>query len=164
MVPPIDPGTCKRLQSLGIAAGEVGETRSAGILPVTKFRDFREVEAIARTIRELLEYERTDLAHLGEATHIRRAFPEWADDSAAIAKATFDRVSGTGDPHRGFGLGYVFDVALQDSLHAAEFEIYSANGFLRTKIFDGRREHLPSPPPHYQKGTSIVCKLESAGG
>lgn len=211
-IPPVDREVSNQLKSLGVIPGSPAGETSVGVIPVTRFRNFPEVEEISSTVRELLEYDRTDLAHLGEATfmviselcgnavehsasnfssyvaaatqperpgtliiaiadlgigipeHLRRAFPEWADDSAAIAKATFDHVSGTGDPHRGFGWGHVFDAALQKSLHAAEFEIYSANGFLRTKIFDGHRDHWPSPPPQYRKGTSIVCKLESADG
>lgn len=210
-IPPADREASNQLKSLGVIHGSPDDRTSLGVIPVTKFRDFPEVEEISSAVRELLEYDRTDLAHLGEATfmviselcgnavehsasnfssyvaaatqqerpgtliiaiadlgigipeHLRRAFPEWADDSAAIAKAMFDHVSGTGAPHRGFGWGHVFDVVLQASLHAAEFEIYSANGFLRTKICDGRRDHWPSPPPHYRKGTSIICKLESAG-
>lgn len=100
---------------------------------------------------------------IGIPEHVRHAYPEWSDDSHAIALATYEGVSGTGDPHRGYGYFHVFDKVLSTSLHAAEFEIHSANGFLRTRLFDGRRTHEPAfPPPRYRRGTAIVCKLVSA--
>jgi hypothetical protein len=177
---------------------------------IARLDDHNQVEEVAGKTRELLEYHRPRLAHLGDATfmaiselcnnavehgasrfpayaaaaadpncpanltiaiadlgigipeHLRQAYPEWSDDSAAIAKATYDGVSGTGDSHRGFGYHHIFDEILRASLHAAEMEIYSANGFLRTRFFDGRRTYEPSPPPQYRKGTAVVCRLVSA--
>lgn len=68
----------------------------------------------------------------GHPEHIRQRYPEWSDDGWAIAYATEERVSGTGDPHRGFGFSAVFEAALTSSLSAARMDILSANGFCRT--------------------------------
>lgn len=209
---PSDPHARRQLEVLGAIedAEADAEESEAKILPIAPLKEFNDVEKVAGQTRELLEYERPHLAHLGDATfmaigelcnnavehgasrfpayaaaaaqpdcpsnltiaiadlgigipeHLRQAHPEWSDDSAAIARATYEGVSGTGDPQRGFGFHHIFDAILKASLHAAEIEIYSANGFLRTKFFDGRRIHEPSPPPQYRKGTSVVCRFVSA--
>lgn len=208
---PENPDARRQLEILGVT--EPGSDPGSGgdkVLPITRFEEYLQIEETARTIRELLEDHRPELAHLGAATfmalselcnnavehsasrfpsyvaaaadpncasnltiaiadlgigipeHLRQVYPEWSDDSSAIAMATFDGVSGTDEPHRGFGFHHVFDKVLKTSLHAAEIEIYSANGFLRTKFYDGRRTFQPSPPPQYRRGTSIVCRFVSA--
>jgi hypothetical protein len=93
---------------------------------------------------------------IGIPEHIRQRFPEWSEDSAAIAHATQPAVTGTGDPHRGFGFSSVMEAALTASLHAARMDIYSANGFCRSQVVQEETKIEAYPASNYRRGTWIA--------
>lgn len=98
---------------------------------------------------------------VGIPEHIRQRYPEWSDDGWAIAHATEERISGTGDPHRGFGFSAVFEAALTRSLSAAKMDILSANGFCRTQSVQEDRKTEALPATRYRRGTWITYDLVS---
>jgi anti-sigma regulatory factor (Ser/Thr protein kinase) len=98
---------------------------------------------------------------MGIPEHIRQRYPEWSDDSAAIAHATESSITGTGDPHRGIGFSAVMEAALTASLHAARMNIYSANGFFRLQIVQESRKPEIFPASNYRRGTWITYDLVS---
>jgi hypothetical protein len=98
---------------------------------------------------------------LGVPEHIRQRYPEWSDDGWAIAHATDDRVTGTEDPHRGFGFSSVFEAALTRSLHAAQMDLLSANGFCRVQIVQEKRKVEVFPASRFRRGTWIAYDLIS---
>ncbi len=98
---------------------------------------------------------------IGIPEHIRQRFPEWSEDSAAIAHATQPAVTGTGDPHRGFGFSSVMDAALTASLHAARMDIYSANGFCRSQVVQEETKIEAYAASNYRRGTWISYDLVS---
>lgn len=98
---------------------------------------------------------------MGIPEHIRQRYPEWSDDSAAIAHATELSITGTGDPHRGIGFSAVTEAALTASLHAARMDIYSANGFFRLQVVQENRKPEIFPASNYRRGTWITYDLVS---
>lgn len=98
---------------------------------------------------------------MGIPEHIRQRYPEWSDDSAAIAHATEPSITGTGDPHRGIGFSAVMEAALTASLHAARMNIYSANGFFRLQVVQEQRKPEIFPASNYRRGTWITYDLIS---
>jgi hypothetical protein len=98
---------------------------------------------------------------LGVPEHIRQRYPEWSDDGWAIAHATEERVTGTNDPHRGFGYSSVFEAALTNSLHAAQMDLLSANGFCRVQIVQEKRKVEVFPATRFRRGTWIAYDLIS---
>lgn len=179
------------------------------IVPVTRMKEFGEVEEIAEKTREVLEYQLTDVSPLGEATfmavselcnnavdhgdnslgayaavrrvsnprrqvsvaigdigigvpeHIRQQYPEWSDDGWAIAHATSEGVSGTGDRHRGIGFSAVMEAALTRSLHAARMDILSASGFCRLQSVQESPKVEVFPASRFRRGTWITYDLVS---
>jgi hypothetical protein len=99
---------------------------------------------------------------IGMPEHIRQRYPEWADDSFAIAKAMGPQISGTGDPHRGNGFPETFEAALVSSLSAARLDVHSANGFVRTNIVQETRKIETFPAAAYKRGTWITYDLVAA--
>lgn len=98
---------------------------------------------------------------IGMPEHIRQRYPEWSEDGWAIAHATEDRISGTGDPHRGFGFSSVLEAALTASLHSARMEILSASGFCRVHVVQEQRRVEVFPATRYRRGTWITYDLVS---
>jgi hypothetical protein len=98
---------------------------------------------------------------IGIPEHIRQRFPEWSDDGWAIAHATEDRVTGTNDPHRGIGFSAVLEAALTTSLHAAQMNILSANGFCRVQTVQEKRKVEVFPAARFRRGTWITYDLIS---
>jgi len=98
---------------------------------------------------------------VGIPEHIRQRYPEWSDDGWAIAHATEDRITGTGDPHRGFGFSAILESALTTSLHAAQMTLLSANGFCRVQLVQEQRKVEVFPAPKYRRGTWITYDLIS---
>jgi hypothetical protein len=98
---------------------------------------------------------------LGVPEHIRQRYPEWSDDGWAIAQATEERVTGTNDPHRGFGFSSVFEAALTNSLYAARMDLLSANGFCRVQIVQEQRKVEVFPAARFRRGTWIAYDLIS---
>lgn len=98
---------------------------------------------------------------LGVPEHIRQRYPEWSDDGWAIAHATEERVTGTNDPHRGFGFSSVFEAALTSSLHAARMDLLSANGFCRVQTVQEKRKVEVFPATRFRRGTWIAYDLIS---
>lgn len=98
---------------------------------------------------------------VGIPEHIRQRFPEWSEDSSAIAHATQAGVTGTGDPHRGIGFSAVMEAALTASLHAARMDIYSANGFCRTQVVQEDTKIEAYAASNYRRGTWIAYDLVS---
>jgi hypothetical protein len=98
---------------------------------------------------------------LGVPEHIRQRYPEWSDDGWAIAHATEERVTGTNDPHRGFGFSSVFEAALTSSLHAARMDLLSANGFCRVQSVQETRKVEVFPATRFRRGTWIAYDLIS---
>lgn len=97
----------------------------------------------------------------GIPEHIRQRYPEWSEDSAAIAHATESGITGTGDPHRGIGFSAVMEAALTASLHSARMDIYSANGFFRLQVVQESRKPEIFPASNYRRGTWITYDLVS---
>lgn len=110
--------------------------------------------------RQMLSIAISDLG-LGVPEHIRQRYPEWSDDGWAIAHATDDRVTGTNDPHRGFGFSSVFEAALTRSLHSAQMNILSANGFCRVQMVQEKRKVEVFPASRFRRGTWIAYDLIS---
>lgn len=98
---------------------------------------------------------------LGIPEHIRQSYPEWSDDGWAIAHATDERVTGTNNPHRGFGFSSVFEAALTSSLHAARMDLLSANGFCRVQLVQEKRKVEVFPAARFRRGTWIAYDLIS---
>lgn len=96
---------------------------------------------------------------IGIPEHLRQRFPEWFDDSHAIAQALAPGVTGTGDPHRGNGFNETFEAALVSSLHSARVDIHSATGFVRTQFYGGTRKQEPFPAANPRRGTWISYDL-----
>lgn len=99
---------------------------------------------------------------IGIPEHLRQQYPEWADDTFAVAQAMQPSVSGTGDPHRGNGFEEVFTEALASTLHAARIQIHSANGFVMREIVQERSRVEPYPAPSFRRGSCIAYDLVSA--
>jgi hypothetical protein len=98
---------------------------------------------------------------IGVPEHIRQRYPEWSDDGWAIAHATEDSVTGTNDPHRGIGFSAVLEAALTTSLHAAQMNLLSANGFCRVQIVQESRKVEVFPAARFRRGTWITYDLVS---
>lgn len=98
---------------------------------------------------------------MGVPEHIRQRYPEWSDDGWAIAHATKENVSGTGDPHRGIGFSAVFEAALTSSLHAARMDILSASGFCRIQTVQEDQKIEVLPAARFRRGTWITFDLVS---
>jgi anti-sigma regulatory factor (Ser/Thr protein kinase) len=98
---------------------------------------------------------------IGIPEHIRQRFPEWGEDGYAIAHATKEFVSGTGNPHRGIGFSEVFEAALTSELHGARMDIHSANGFFRLQVVQEQRKPEVFPAARFKRGTWISYDLVS---
>ncbi|HKT83104.1 MAG TPA: ATP-binding protein [Solirubrobacterales bacterium] len=98
---------------------------------------------------------------MGIPEHIRQKYPEWDDDGYAIARATEEHVTGTGNPHRGIGFSEVLEAALTRSLHAARMDIHSANGFCRIQTVQEQRKQEVFPAARFRRGTWITYDLIS---
>jgi len=101
---------------------------------------------------------------IGIPEHIRQRYPEWFDDSFAIAHAMDPQISGTGHPHRGNGFPETFEAALVSSLSAARLDVHSASGFVRTQIVQEKRKVDTFPAAAFKRGTWIAYDLVSAAG
>lgn len=101
---------------------------------------------------------------IGVPEHLRRRYPEWGDDEYAVAMALEDGVSGTGDPHRGYGYNHTFAEALTQSVHAARLEVHSARGFVRRQIVQERFSTDAFSMPQYRRGTLLCWTLTTATG
>lgn len=93
--------------------------------------------------------------------HIRQRYPEWSDDGWAIAHATQEGVSGTGNRHRGIGFSAVMEAALTSSLHAARMDILSANGLCRVQNVEEIPKVDVLPAARFRRGTWITYDLVS---
>ncbi len=98
---------------------------------------------------------------IGIPEHIRQRYPEWGDDGLAIAHATREGVSGTGDPHRGIGFSAVMEAALTRFLHAARMDILSAAGFCRLQNVQEVPKVEVFPATRFRRGTWITYDLVS---
>lgn len=98
---------------------------------------------------------------MGIPEHIRQRYPEWSDDGWAIAHATDEFITGTGDPHRGIGFSAIFEAALTTSLHAARMDILSASGFCRVQTIQESRkvEVFPAPASGAGRGLPTISFL-----
>jgi hypothetical protein len=103
---------------------------------------------------------------IGIPEHIRSRYPEWHDDTGAIARAIARGVSGTGDPHRGNGFAEVFDAALQTDLvrasSGADIDIRSGKGHLGVKIFGASEIPEPRAVDQARRGTWITYTVTTA--
>lgn len=98
---------------------------------------------------------------IGVPEHIRQRYPEWSDDGWAIAHATEESISGTGDDHRGIGFSAVHEAALTSALHAARLDVLSANGFCRLQLVQEKRKVEVFPATRFRRGTWITYDLVS---
>jgi hypothetical protein len=208
LILPADPSARRCFDAMRIGDGEEVQEDDA-VLPVTRMREFLEVEEVAQRTKELLEYNLHDVSALGEATfqavselcgnaiehganplgayvavrratvprrqicaaigdlgmgipeHIRQRYPEWTDDGYAIARATDERITGTGHPHRGIGFSSTFEAALTRSLHAAKMDILSATGFCRLQVVQESRKIETFPASRFRRGTWMTYDLVS---
>jgi hypothetical protein len=153
------------------------------ILPVTRLDDDRAAEDVSQLCDNALDHGRNALGAyvavrrssqprrqvsiaisdlgIGIPEHIRQRYPEWSDDGYAIAHATEQHVTGTGNPHRGIGFSEVLEAALTRSLHAAKMDIYSANGFCRIQTVQEQRKLEVFPAARFRRGTWIAYDLIS---
>jgi hypothetical protein len=209
IVPPRDPATRETFSSMGLLGDAPAKTEEDAIMPVTRLAEFQAVEDVSTRIRELLEYQLTDISPLGAAAfmavselcgnavdhgdnplgayaaarriveprptvtiaigdlgvgipeHIRRRYPEWREDGWAIAHATDERITGTDDPHRGFGFSAVLEESLTQSLHSARMEILSASGHCRVGVVQESRKVDVFSAARYRRGTWITYDLIS---
>lgn len=211
VMPPDDPEALTVFLALQAdpASSTAGPDDGDEILPITQLEGHGAVEQVAERTREILEYQLTDLAPLGQAAfmaiaelcdnavdhgrnplgayvaarrvveprrqvsiaigdlgvgipeHIRQRYPEWSDDSYAIAHATQPHITGTGERHRGIGFSEVFDAALTSSLHAARLDIHSANGFFRLQTVQETQKPEAFPASRFKRGTWITYELVS---
>jgi hypothetical protein len=67
LVPPVEPKARRLFDAMHIG-DESGVQEDDAVLPVTKMREFLEVEEVAKRTREILEYDLQDVSALGEAT------------------------------------------------------------------------------------------------
>jgi hypothetical protein len=74
---------------------------------------------------------------IGIPDHMRRAFPELANDDDAIREATLEGVTATGDPYRGVGYQYVIDGLKESALPFGEMRIWSGHGRFRVEVRNG---------------------------
>jgi hypothetical protein len=208
LLPPDDVEARHVFEAMGIG-GAPGGPEDDAIVPVTKIREFLEVEEVANRTQQIVEYDLHDIAALGQATfmavselcgnaiehgsnslgsyvavrrvreprrqvsvaiadlgigipeHLRQQYPEWTDDGWAIAHATDEHVTGTGDRHRGIGFSAVFEAALTRSLHAAQLNILSASGFCRAHLVQEDRKIEVFPTSRFRRGTWITYDLVS---
>lgn len=98
---------------------------------------------------------------MGIPEHIRQRYPEWSDDGWAIAHATQEGVSGTGNAHRGIGFSAMMEAALTGSLHAGQINILSANGFCRLQNVQETPKVEVFPAARFRRGTWITYDLVS---
>jgi hypothetical protein len=98
---------------------------------------------------------------IGIPEHLRRVYPELSEDGYAIARAIEPGVSGTDDPHRGYGYDWVFEKALTSASHMARLEIHSLRGFYATEIVQEKRSPKGFPAANYKRGTWISLELVS---
>jgi hypothetical protein len=208
LIPPEDSAALSLFNAMGIGRGPAGQEDDA-VLPVTKIREFLDVEQVANRTQEILEYDLHDVSGLGSATfravselcgnaiehghnslgayvavrrvqeprrqisvaisdlgmgipeHVRQRYPEWMDDGLAIAHATDEHVTGTGDQHRGIGFSAVFEAALTRALHAAQMNVLSARGFCRFQLVQEEKKIEVFPTPRFRRGTWITYDLVS---
>jgi hypothetical protein len=208
-IPPTDASARRVLASMRVDPEVSPAEESDAIVPVTRMREFNEVEEVAERTQKVLEYQLPDVSPLGHATfmavselcnnavdhgenslgayaavrriseprrqvsiaigdlgigvpeHIRQQYPEWSDDGWAIAHATKEGVSGTGDRHRGIGFSAVMEAALTTSLHAARMNILSASGFCRLHSVQESPKVEVFPAARFKRGTWITYDLVS---
>jgi len=98
---------------------------------------------------------------IGIPEHLRRVYPELSEDGYAIARAMEPGVSGTDDPHRGYGYDWVFEKALTSASHMARLEIHSLRGFYATEIIQEKRTPTGFPAANYKRGTWVSLDLVS---
>ena len=98
---------------------------------------------------------------LGVPEHIRQRYPEWSDDGWAIGTRRRGTRHRHQRPHRGFGYSSVFEAALTNSLHAAQMDLLSANGFCRVQIVQEKRKVEVFPATRFRRGTWIAYDLIS---
>jgi hypothetical protein len=79
LLPPDDPAERRQFAALGLmrdlpddVAPDLGviEDRSLAVLPITRLADVRDIDPLANDVRELIEYQLTDISRLGDATHM----------------------------------------------------------------------------------------------
>jgi hypothetical protein len=103
---------------------------------------------------------------IGIPEHIRSRYPEWHDDSAAIARALERGVSGTGDPHRGNGFSEVFREAVETDLvrarSAADIDIRSGRGRVGVRIVGGTKVADGGSVGAPRRGTWITYTITTA--
>jgi hypothetical protein len=103
---------------------------------------------------------------IGIPEHIRTRYPEWYDDTAAIARALDEGVSGTGRPDRGNGYTEVFAEALQTDLirkgSAADLDIRSSSGRVGVEIVGGVKKADQRSVGKPRRGTWITYTITRA--
>jgi hypothetical protein len=103
---------------------------------------------------------------IGIPEHIRARNPEWHNDSAAIARALEQGVSGTGDPYRGNGFHEVFDSAVRTDLvrasSAADIDIRSGKGRVGITIAGGNPVSGQRTVDQPRRGTWITYTVTTA--
>jgi anti-sigma regulatory factor (Ser/Thr protein kinase) len=97
---------------------------------------------------------------IGIPEHIRHQHPEWQDDTAAIARALEQGVTGTGDRTRGNGLAAMLDEAMQTDLvrasSAALIDVRSSKGRVGVRLAGGTKHVDGRPVDRPRRGTWIT--------
>lgn len=103
---------------------------------------------------------------MGIPEHIRGRYPECYDDTAAIAQALAEGVSGTGRPDRGNGFTEVFAEALQTDLvrhgSAADLDVRSSAGRVGVELVGGVKKADPRSVGKPRRGTWINYTITRA--
>ncbi len=98
---------------------------------------------------------------MGIPEHVRQRYPEWTDDAQAIENATIERVSGTGNPHRGFGISQVLDEIAASPIEHAELQLRAGRGVLRSRVI-GMEQLKERREVPYKRGTWVTLELGTA--
>lgn len=89
---------------------------------------------------------------IGIPEHMRQQHPHLTDDGAAIAEATKELVSGTGDPHRGVGYDEVITTMRESRVARGDLRVWAGQG--RFAMTVRRGEH------RQRRGWSIEDRTE----
>jgi hypothetical protein len=96
---------------------------------------------------------------VGIPEHLRQQHPEWDDDGYVIEMALRSGVSGTGDPHRGFGLAYTLETIEASEILKARFTIRSGRGECVIETPKAGKSQISRSATAYKRGTMVNLVL-----
>jgi anti-sigma regulatory factor (Ser/Thr protein kinase) len=103
---------------------------------------------------------------IGIPEHIRDRYPEWQDDTAAIAQVLRRGVTSSDDPERGNGFSETIDYALEQQLvqlsSAVELDIRAATGRVGVHLIGGTKQVKDGLVTTPRRGTWISYTVVTA--